>query len=106
MLLEKNPEWDGGIIWVTSVVAGVLFFAAILVHELAHSLVAKARGLVVRSITLFALGGVSQIDEESPDARTEFWISIVGPLSIIAIGLLFPALALVGLQLKLPKIHF
>lgn len=53
---------------------------------MAHSLVAKAYGLKVRSITLFALGGVSQIESEASDAKSEFWIAIVGPLSSLVIG--------------------
>ena len=60
---------------------------------MAHSLVAKAYSLKVRSITLFALGGVSQIESEASDAKSEFWIAIVGPLSSLVIGfaLLFVA---------------
>jgi hypothetical protein len=52
-----NPQWGVGVIWATAVVTGLLFFVAILLHELSHAAVAKARGLPVRSITLFALGG-------------------------------------------------
>lgn len=62
---------------------GVLFFVALLLNELAHSLLAKARGLHVRAITLFALGGVSEIDEAS-DAKAEFWIAIAGPITSVA----------------------
>ena len=49
-----NPNWGAGTIWATALVTGLLFFAAIVVHELSHAAVAKARGLPVRSITLFA----------------------------------------------------
>jgi len=81
-----DPRWSETVVWAAAIVTGALFFAALLLHELAHSLVAKARGLRVRAITLFALGGVSQIESEASDARTEFWIAIVGPLASVAIG--------------------
>jgi Zn-dependent protease/CBS domain-containing protein len=82
------PDQSNGVVWTASVVTAVLFFVTLLLHELAHSLMAKAKGLKVRSITLFALGGVSQIESESPDAKTEFWIAIVGPLSSLVIGII------------------
>jgi Zn-dependent protease/predicted transcriptional regulator len=90
-----HPEWGAPTAWVTAVVTGLLFFAAIIVHELAHAVVAKMRGLPVRSITLFALGGVAQIEKESADASGEFWMGIAGPITSAAVGLLCLGLALV-----------
>lgn len=87
------PQWSNAVTWSVACVTAILFFVTLLLHELAHSLVAKANGLKVRSITLFALGGVSQIESESPDAKTEFWIAIVGPLSSLVIGIVCLALA-------------
>ena len=84
---EVTPQWSSTVIWIAALVTSLLFFAALLLHELAHSLVAKTRGLRVRSITLFALGGVSQIETEASDAKSEFWIAIVGPLTSLVIGL-------------------
>jgi Zn-dependent protease/CBS domain-containing protein len=83
-----NPDWSPVLMWGIALVTAVLFFVALLLHELAHSLVAKSRGLKVRAITLFALGGVSQIESEASDAKSEFWIAIVGPLTSLAIGAL------------------
>src|SRR5450759_4649240 len=80
------PPWSSTVVWIAAVVTGLLFFATLLLHELAHSLLAKARGLRVHAITLFALGGVSQIESEAPDAKSEFWIAIVGPLASLVIG--------------------
>jgi Zn-dependent protease/predicted transcriptional regulator len=85
---ETNPSWGDGVVLATAIATGLLFFAAIIAHELAHSLVAKSRGLPVKSITLFALGGVSQIEKEAEDAASEFWIAIVGPITSFVIGAL------------------
>ena len=83
-----NAEWSAGLVLALAVATAVLFFVSLLLHELAHSLVAQAHGIPVREITLFALGGVSQIEGESPDAKTEFRIAFVGPLTSLVIGLL------------------
>lgn len=90
-----NPQWGAGVIWASAIATGLLFFAAIIAHELAHSFVAKKRGLPVRSIILFALGGVSQIEKEAADPKTEFWMGIAGPIAsaVIGFGLLGIALA-------------
>ncbi len=81
-----RPSWSEGVVWGISIATSVLFFITLLLHELAHSLVAKSRGLKVRAITLFALGGVSQIETEATSASAEFWIAIVGPLTSLVIG--------------------
>lgn len=81
-----RPDWNQGVVWGISIGTSVLFFVTLLLHELAHSLVAKSRGLKVRAITLFALGGVSQIETDPSTAGGEFWIAIVGPLTSLAIG--------------------
>jgi Zn-dependent protease/CBS domain-containing protein len=81
-----RPEWNDAVVWTAAILTSVFFFVALLLHELAHSLVAKSRGLRVRAITLFALGGVSQIESEASDAKSEFWIAIVGPLTSLVIG--------------------
>jgi Zn-dependent protease/CBS domain-containing protein len=83
-----NPGWSEGVVWLTALLTAILFFSTIVIHELSHSLVAKSRGLRVRSITLFALGGVSQMDKESPDSGTEFWTAIAGPIASAVIGIL------------------
>lgn len=82
-----NPQWGAGAIWATAIGTALLFFASIIAHELSHAAVAKANGLPVKAITLFALGGVAQIEKEAEDAKTEFWMGIVGPIASVIIGL-------------------
>ena len=81
-----NPQWGPIMIWGLAILTALLFFAAIVVHELSHATIAKLRGLPVKSITLFALGGVAQIEREASDAKTEFWMGIVGPITSAIIG--------------------
>jgi Zn-dependent protease len=78
-------------VWIVSLVTAVLFFVTLLAHELSHALVARSAGIPVRSITLFALGGVASIEREGNSAKTEFYIAIVGPIVSALIG--FGALA-------------
>ena len=80
--------------WVLGAVASILLFASVLVHELAHSLVARRRGLEVRSITLFLFGGVSSLSGESPRPGVEFIVAIVGPLSSFVLAAASFAIAL------------
>jgi Zn-dependent protease len=88
-----NPSWSTATVWMTAVVAGLFFFASLLVHELSHAAVARSRGIPVRGITLFAFGGLAQIEKESSDAKTEFWMGIVGPITSALIGGVCLALA-------------
>jgi len=83
---QVNPNWDSRQTWIAALVTAALFFVSLLLHELAHSLVAQARGLKVKSITLFALGGISQLQEDATDAKTEFWVAIAGPIASLMIG--------------------
>ena len=88
-----HPEWSLGLNIAVSLFASILFFGSVLAHELAHSLVAKSRGLPVRSITLFIFGGVSNISKEPPSPLTEFLMAIVGPLTSFILGVIFLLLA-------------
>lgn len=74
---------------VLAIFTALLFFTSVLIHELAHSLVARSRGIPVRGIMLFIFGGVSQFEEEAHDAPVAAWIAAVGPLASLVLGALF-----------------
>src|SRR5687768_769378 len=84
------PSLDGSMseveYWLLGAITAVLLFASVLIHELAHSFMALARGLQARSITLFIFGGVSNLSGEAKEPRTEFLIAIVGPLTSFALA--------------------
>jgi Zn-dependent protease/predicted transcriptional regulator len=88
-----NPNWSNATTWTTAIITGLLFFVSILLHELSHAAVAKLRGLPVRAITLFALGGVAQIEKDAADPKTEFWMGIIGPITSVLIGIVCLALS-------------
>lgn len=67
----------------------LLFFASIVIHELAHSLVARAYKIPVKSITLFILGGVAQITREAAKPLHELLMAAAGPLTSFALSAFF-----------------
>jgi len=77
-----------------TVVALGLFFG-VFIHEMAHSLIAKAKGIEIHSITLLILGGVSQMEETMPDPKIELPMALAGPMTSLAIGLISAALVYV-----------
>jgi Zn-dependent protease/predicted transcriptional regulator len=88
-----QSDWSRATIWIVSAVTAVLFFVSLLAHELSHAFVARSRGLPVRSITLFALGGLAQIEKDANTARTEFLVAVVGPLTSVVIGIVCVGIA-------------
>jgi Zn-dependent protease/CBS domain-containing protein len=83
---RQYPGWDQSTYWVTAVVAALLLFASVLIHELAHSLFARARGLPAHSITLFIFGGVSNLGAEAETPKDEFIVAVVGPLASLLLA--------------------
>ena len=80
----------------------LLLFLSVLLHELAHSVVARSRGIAVEGITLFIFGGVAEMRREPDRALDEFLLTIVGPLSSLALSGAFAGLARLFAVLGLP----
>ena len=90
------PELSGGGAVALGILATVLFFGSVLVHELAHTLVAQARGIRVQDITLFLFGGATRARVESRGPGDEFLIALVGPLTSGILAALFGIIAGLG----------
>jgi len=93
---EFYPEWTAPAYWIIGLFTSLLFFASLLIHELAHSMMAIRKGIVVRDITLFIFGGASRISREANSPGAEFLMAIVGPLSSVALAGFFAILWLLG----------
>lgn len=83
---SSYPQWASVTHWAMGAVAALALFASVLAHEMAHSFVALAKGMRVRSITLFIFGGVSNLGNDTERPGDEFQISIAGPLMSLLIG--------------------
>jgi Zn-dependent protease/CBS domain-containing protein len=83
------PELSVGTTWAMGVVGALGLFLSIVIHELAHSLMARRRGTEIKSITLFVFGGVAEMGEEPQKPGDELRIAIVGPLTSIGLAVVF-----------------
>ncbi|MFE4104989.1 site-2 protease family protein [Almyronema epifaneia] len=96
-LYGSDPAWQSQMGTSVALGAGfllaLLLFASVLLHELGHSLVARAQGIQVNSITLFLFGGIASIDKESKTPGQAFQVAIAGPLVSFSLFILFSLLA-------------
>jgi Zn-dependent protease len=86
------PGASGSTYLVMAVTTMLLFFACLVLHELAHSVVARRYGIRINGITLFVFGGVAELEHEPETARSEFWMALAGPVMSIALAALFRVL--------------
>ncbi len=89
---EINVNWPWALYWLLGLMTSVLFFASVVLHELAHSVMAIRRGTPVLGITLFVFGGVAWMADEPRTPFDELLIAVVGPLASFLAAFLFGAL--------------
>jgi Zn-dependent protease len=90
---DQNEGLGDGTYLAMAIVAALLFFASILLHELGHAIQARRDGMEIEGITLWLFGGVAQFRGAFPSAGAEFRIAIAGPIVTLALGILFMAIA-------------
>ncbi len=87
---QISPGLNNSMYWFMGIVAALLLFVSVLLHELSHSLTAKAKKIGVESITLFFFGGVSGIKKEEMKPSSEFVMAVAGPLfSFVLAGIFY-----------------
>lgn len=90
---------------IFGIVATLLLFVSVTLHELGHSLQALKYGVKVRDITLMPMGGLAQMESIPEEPNKELRIALAGPLVnfgiaalLIGLGALLDARALVSLE--------
>src|SRR4030042_3437734 len=90
------PEQGDVCYWGGGAFCAAMLFVSVLIHEVAHSVVARRYKIKVNSITLYFLGGVSETAEEAHTPEAELKMAAAGPLTSIALGVVFYGIFLLG----------
>lgn len=92
VLPSAAPHEAAAVDWAVAAGAAALFLLSLLAHELSHALVARRNGMTVRAVTLWMLGGITELEGEPPDAGADLRVAVVGPaVSAAAAGLFLGA---------------
>lgn len=89
LLPSAAPGQTSSAYWTAGIISAFVYLACLLAHELAHSVVATRRGVRVDGITLWLFGGVSRFSSESASPGAQAWITFVGPLTSLLLGVAF-----------------
>lgn len=100
------PGYPSLMYWTMGIIAALLLFVSVLLHELSHSLVAKAHNIKVESITLFFFGGVAGISQEEMKPRSEVLMALAGPVFSLILGGFFYLINISNLNGILSAISF
>ncbi len=96
------PGQTSDVYLVMAIGAMLCFFGSLLLHELAHSVVARSYGVQIKSITLFLFGGVAELEAEPQTAAVEFQVALAGPVMSLALAFGFWVFARVVAMASLP----
>jgi Zn-dependent protease/CBS domain-containing protein len=95
---EWHPQWGPLATWATAGAAAACLLVSVLLHELSHAFVGRARGIEISRITLFVFGGMAHMEQEPDEWRSELWMAIVGPVVSLLLGVMFIAIATLGVD--------
>jgi Zn-dependent protease/CBS domain-containing protein len=93
---QANPNFTPGMNWLAGIIAGLMLFVSVLLHELMHSYVAKKNGIGIGGITLFIFGGVSRMRDEPRTPEAELKMAIAGPATSFALAGIFWGIAMLA----------
>ena len=88
-VLLVYPDYRQWYYWLIGIITSLVFFASVVAHELAHSLMGRANGIPIESITLFIFGGIAEMTEEPKQPGAELKMAVAGPVCSLTIGSLF-----------------
>ena len=98
----KFPNLPQNSYWYMGTVGALGLFVSILLHELGHSVVARKYGIPIKGVTLFIFGGVSEMEDEPPTAKSEFLMAVAGPAVSFLIAIICYPVYASGLRLGWP----
>ncbi|MFG2006821.1 site-2 protease family protein [Spirillospora sp. NPDC048911] len=104
VLPRAAPGASSAAYWAVALPVATLFFASLLAHELSHALVARHHGVSVQSVTLWALGGVTETSGSPPNPRADLHIASAGPLASLATALVFSAVGMGAAAIGAPAL--
>lgn len=86
--IDRTIIESGIVPYILGTIVALTLFFCVFIHELAHSLVARAHGIQINAITLIIFGGVASMEETLPDPKVELPMAIAGPLTSLGLGIL------------------
>ncbi len=85
--IDTSLITEGFMPWILGTVIALGLFLGVLIHELAHSVVARGKGIKINSITLMIFGGIATMEEGTPDPKAELPMALIGPIASLLVGL-------------------